>query len=131
MSEWYLLAVMALTTYRLTRLVVRDDFPPALWLRDNFVGGWRPLTEKEEADAPDHPEWVIGTSEGERHRLIGRRSWVPGWLAELLSCPWCVSGWIAAGTTALTDWLVGVPAPVLAWGAVWALSALLASRDWS
>jgi hypothetical protein len=37
MNPWLflvLLPAMALTTYRLTRLLVADTFPPVLWLRD-------------------------------------------------------------------------------------------------
>lgn len=47
MDTGLLLLVMALATYRLTRLVVEDTFPPVLWLRDRVAGGWRPLTLAE------------------------------------------------------------------------------------
>ena len=48
MNTALLLIVMSLATYRLTRLVVADTFPPVLWLRDRLAGGWRPLTAKEQ-----------------------------------------------------------------------------------
>jgi hypothetical protein len=32
--DWLLATLAALTCYRLTRLVVRDDFPPVRWSRD-------------------------------------------------------------------------------------------------
>ena len=103
METWLLLLVMSLATYRLTRLVVADTFPPVLWLRDRLAGGWRPLTDPER-DAwaaalrakTKAPFQTIG-QDGEVQRYVRRARWSPYWLAELLSGPWCASGWIAAG----------------------------------
>lgn len=153
MTYWLLLVVMSIATYRLTRLITKDDFPPVLWLRDRLVGGWRPLTEKEwevvrsphrgmpSKDVELSPDalrlgQVTSIDYGEprgtqESRYVVRSSWVPGWLAELLSCPWCASGWVALALTTGTAVTVGVPAPVLVWPAVWGAGALLASRDWS
>jgi hypothetical protein len=136
METWVLIVLMVLTTYRLTRLIVKDDFPPVLWLRDHLVGGWRPLTEKEWAVVRD-PDSVtsfkvqdVDLGNGETAcRYLVRARWVPQWLADLLSCPWCASGWIALGVTVGVAFTVGVPAPVLVWPAVWGAGALLASRS--
>lgn len=132
MDLWLLLIVMALATYRLTRLLVEDDFPPVLWARDRLAGGWRPLTAKEEA-APVAVPWRNQTEEhdGVMERYVVRWRWVPQWLAELISCPWCASGWVALAVTAGTWALVGLPVPVLVWAAVWALGALLAAQEWA
>ena len=137
MSVWLLLLVMALATYRLTRLVVADTFPPVLWLRDRLVGGWRPLTEPE-AEALDERLrtgapllWDWQEIEGERHRYLRRSRRSPYWLAELLSCPWCASGWVALAVTAGTWAVVGLPVPLLVWPAVWAAGALLAAQEWA
>jgi hypothetical protein len=144
MSLWLLLVVMSLATYRLTRLVVADTFPPVLWLRDRLVGGWREPTLKEQ-----HHEWYPQgeVKEGSRKSVPGlgmfslvdgdllifarRWSWSPFWLAELLSCPWCASGWLAAGVTAGVWAVVGLPVPLLVWLAVWAVGALLAAQEWA
>jgi len=142
MEIWLLLIVMALATYRLTRLVTEDTFPPVLWLRDRLVGGWRPLTLKESEAAPLP---VLGDGEtatnalfgavmmadGEAHRYVNRVRWVPHWLTELLSCPWCASGWVALVVTAGTWAAVGLPVPLLVWPAVWAAGALLAAQEWA
>src|SRR5690606_5477694 len=48
METWLLLLVMSLATYRGTKLVVEDTFPPVLWLRDKLAGGWREPTMKEQ-----------------------------------------------------------------------------------
>ena len=136
MNPWLflvLLPAMALTTYRLTRLVVADTFPPVLWLRDRLVGGWRPLTAKEE-EAPVAVPWRNQTAEhdGVMERYIVRWPWVPHWLADLLSCPFCASGWIGAGVVAAT-WFApaGASVPVLCWFSAWALGGLTAAQDWA
>ena len=135
METWLLLLVMSLAVYRLTRLVVADTFPPVLWLRDRLVGGWRPLTEKEWAQLRSagsaYMPWKTQTIDEVENRWVERKTWSPYWLAELLSCPWCASGWVALGVTAGTWAVVGLPVPVLVWPAVWAASALLAAQEWA
>jgi len=135
MPVWLLLIVMSLATYRGTKLVVEDTFPPVLWLRDRLVGGWRPLTLKEQEivdrqPGGNHP-FPLTEVDGVQQRWNTRRSWSPFWLAELLSCPWCASGWVAAGVTAGTWAVMGLPVPLLVWGAVWGAGALLAAQEWA
>lgn len=110
MSLPLLLLVMALATYRLTRLVVEDDFPPVLWVRHRLAGGWSGPDE----DVP-----------------VYRARWVPQWLADLVSCPWCASGWVALGVTGGVWAVDSMPVPGLVWLAVWAGGALIASQDWA
>lgn len=138
MPTWLLIACMIVANYRLTRLMTKDDFPPVLWLRDRLAGGWRPLTRKEQDQLASDPDLLIVTwaqdvrsIDGRANRYVRRAKWSPYWLAELVSCPWCVSGWLAAALTAAVALTVGVPAPLLVWGAVWGASALLASREWA
>lgn len=131
---WFVLACMALTAYRATRLITKDTFPPVLWLRDRLVGGWRPLTD---------PEWALIRAgqrdqikptqdiDGVGSRYLTRKSWSPYWLAELLSCPWCASAYVSGALTLAVDLTVGLSVPWLVGPAVWALAALLASRDWA
>jgi hypothetical protein len=154
------LMLMALTVYRLARLVVKDTLPPVLWLRDRLVGGWRPLTQGEweqirakaaqqnrvtlvdrlGSQADDHASQPVlagrmfgplSSIDGVDNRYLTRVSWSPHWLAELLSCPWCVGGWLAGAVTAATDLTVGVPLPWLSGFAVWAAGSWLASRSWT
>lgn len=129
--NWFVLTLMALTVYRLTRLVIKDTLPPVLWLRDHIAGGWRPMTGKEWAQfrvKSSKPLWLVRVINDDTNRYIYRWSWSPEWLAELWSCPWCVSGWIAGAVTAVTDIVIGIPVPVLQGVAVWALGAVAASR---
>ena len=77
-----------------------------------------------------HKLWRTQEIKGVENRYVYRWSWSPSWLAELWSCPWCVSGWIAGAVTAGTDIMIGLPVPVLQGVAVWALGAVAASREW-
>ncbi|MFJ8538174.1 DUF1360 domain-containing protein [Streptomyces sp. NPDC093591] len=132
METWLLLIMLSLATYRLTRLVVEDTFPPVLWLRDRLVGGWRPLTEAEwEHVRSKGVPWKTQAIDGVENRWVERKKWSPYWLAELLSCPWCASGWVALALTAGTWAVVGLPVPLLVWFAVWAAGALIAAQDWA
>jgi len=132
MNPWFLLAAMSLATFIMTKLVVDLDFPPVLWLRDRVVGGWRPLTMAEHAE-PMAADWRRQTEvhDGVLERYVVRKDWVPVFFAELLSCPWCVSAWVAAGVTAGVWAVSGLPLPVLYWAATWALGALLAQHDYA
>lgn len=124
--------LLVLTVYRLTRLAVKDTFPPVLWLRDHLAGGWRPLSLKEQ-EAPIAVSWRNQTQEidGVTNRWVQRASWSPYWLAELITCPWCASGWITGCVIAVTDITYGLPVPWLYGPAVWGAAALLASQEWA
>jgi hypothetical protein len=132
---WFVFVLMCLAAYRLTRLIVKDTFPPVLWLRDRLVGGWRPLTEPEQETVSRQPggnQPFPLTKQGDRTlRWNTRRPWSPYWLAELLSCPWCASAYVSGGLTAAVDAFYGIPVPWLVGPAVWAVSAVLASREWA
>lgn len=95
MNDWLVFLLLSLTTYRVTRLTVRDDFPPLLWARTR-VQNVRPRRD-------DGEYW---------------------WGGELVSCHWCASGWIALVIVIVTALTVGLPAPLLWWPAVWGLGAL-------
>jgi hypothetical protein len=140
MDLWLLLIVMSLAVYRLTRLVVADTFPPVLWLRDWLAGGWRPLTLAEHeryvaaspsAQAVLRDAWSYDPEDDLRQRYVRRAGWSPHWLAELLSCPWCASGWVALTVTAGVWATSGLAMPVLVWLATWAVGALIAGQEWA
>ena len=135
-NPWFLLAVMSLATFILTKLVVDLDFPPVLWLRDRVVGGWRPLTLAESHTLAFLPvdkgrELRDMWSVTEDDRYVVRTAGIPFFFAELMSCPWCTSGWLSAGVTGGTWLIVGLPMPVLMWLGSWALGALLAQHDYA
>jgi hypothetical protein len=131
MPIWLLLLLMVLAVYRFTRLVVKDTFPPVLRVRDRLAGGWRPATGEEMRDT-DLPVSQLDLGHGTVSAVYNKRSSrSPYWLAELLSCSWCASGWVSGAVTAAVALTVGLPSPWLAGPAVWGAAALLASRSWA
>ena len=144
MNQVLPIVLMVATSYRLTRLLQKDTFPPVLWLRDKLAGGWRDMTEKETdrvgpaMPTPNMPAsnlvgfGPVGHDAADNPiRYIARWKRSPYWLAELITCPWCASGYIAGLVTAGTDLTMGIAAPVLVGFTVWAGSALLASKEWA
>lgn len=136
MTTIVILFLLPVASYRLTRLITKDTFPPILWLRDRLAGGWRPLTE---------PEWgMIRSGKGDvlkpfevvddvQNRYVRRASWSPYWLAELLSCPWCASAYTSAALTvwgALWD-MYAWPTALLVWLYAWGVAAVVASKEWA
>lgn len=108
MSLWLLLVVLALATFRLTRLITRDDFPPILWARTRIQRA-RPTVTKS--------------------ATLGHEAYVDyWWLGELVSCPWCASAYVSGGVVAATWYLHGLPLPVFCWLAVWGAGAYVADR---
>lgn len=91
--------LLALTSYRLTRLLVVDKFPPILWVRERLTGN------EDEGIYP----W----------------RWVPFWLEYLAGCYWCVGVWTAGAVTLLAAWTMDVPYPLLYWGGCAAVASWL------
>jgi uncharacterized protein DUF1360 len=109
MPLWLLVALMILATFRLTRLVVKDDFPPIAWARVKIQRLRKPVIT--------HPP---GESTNE--------TWRWWWAGELVSCHWCSSAYVAAAVVGLTNVVHDFAAPVLVALAVWGAAAVLADR---
>ena len=122
---WWVTVVLTLTTFRLTRLIVKDTFPPVGWPRDKIVGWLNPdddwkvewLAARELRGEPfvDPPGGHLGA--------VGRS------LAYLLTCPWCMSTWVGGALVLAAQHWVSVPLPWLVWGAVVGASGLLSIFD--
>jgi hypothetical protein len=95
--------IMALTAYRVTRLLVVDNFPPILWLRTKLTG------DEDEGVRP--------------------AAWVPWWLEYLAGCYWCVSVWVSGVITLVVTLTSGLPHPLLVWGGVAALAPWLSHLE--
>jgi hypothetical protein len=112
MSLWLLLVVLSFATFRVTRLIVFDTFPPIAWSRRKIQHA-RPFV-RHEVDV--HEDGIIRFGYVEDY-------W---WLGELIGCIWCASAYVSGGLV-LVAWLMwGMPAPILCWLAVWGLGAFLA-----
>lgn len=101
MNPVLLAVLVAFTSYRLQRIVTRDDWPPSVWLRDHLR--------------------VRALSAGKRSM------W--DYLYDWATCPWCFGAWTAAGVVIVVDELVALPLPVLWWGFAAALTGLIAERE--
>lgn len=103
--DWLVLLLFTgLATFRLTRLVVRDDFPLVRIPRERVIG-----------------------KDGDQH--LGR--WYEPF-GELISCHWCASGWISLALTVGVALLTPLDAPVmdwvLLWWATWAVGSATADK---
>ena len=103
MTAWLLLIILSLATFRLTRLITRDDFPPVFWLRQKIV--------------ELRPDYVRSKDQQTVH-------W---WLGELVTCLWCASGWVSLALVVTVWALHGLAVPLLWWFAVWAGGSLITS----
>jgi hypothetical protein len=101
-----ILVVLSLATFRITRLITRDDFPPVWYVRV-WIREARPVKVREFID-----------STGQR---VGNATY--WWLGELVSCPWCASAYVSGTFVGFTWWLHGMPLPIFCWLAVWGASA--------
>jgi hypothetical protein len=82
-ADWYTLAVDALATYRLVRLVTADVISePVRMAVVRSVG----------ADVPEEAEALTAQE-------VVEEMDVPPKLATLVTCRWCAGVWIAAGVT--------------------------------
>lgn len=109
---WWEFVILALGTYRATRLLSWDTFPPIRKLRGWITGA----------------EWHWGLNGDEHKRMpeesqqqTGRWSFRRPTLAELIDCPFCMSVYTASAVYGL--WLAW-PTPTLAVCAIAALSGV-------
>lgn len=94
---------MTLASYRITRLLVVDNFPPILWFREKLIG--------DEAEG------------------VKPATWVPWWLQYLAGCYWCMSVWVSGFTTLAVTLASDLPYPLLVWGGSAALAPLLSHLE--
>jgi hypothetical protein len=82
-----MLALLLVTIWRLTRLLVVDEFPPLRLLRERIIDTFGYVNENGELT---------------RGRRLGGLGWS---IAYLWTCPWCMSVWVGAGLVWLQNWL--------------------------
>lgn len=89
MQELQLIVILSLACHRVTRFIVKDT----------LIDGFR--------------IWLHTVILGRKPKLWREK------LQELISCPFCISVWIAAALVALSDLFVcSIPLPVFVWLAV-------------
>lgn len=125
-SAWYrsrvapglTILLIFLATFRVTRLVIEDTFPPVGVPREWIVNWWDPDSEwahryETRTGHPARAHWGA----------LGRS------LRYLFSCPWCMSVWVGAGVVYAFTRFVEVPQPWAVWIASSAATGLLASLE--
>lgn len=119
MFPFFVLAVLALATHRITRFITRDQLPVIAVPRDAFVNRWA---------APDlaGPGGVIDVrlSITDKPTNIVMRS-----LAYLWECDWCTSVWVGGILSLITAQAASLPLPWLMWPAVSSIAGLIAQRE--
>lgn len=114
MPDILLLIMMSLVAFRITWFITRDSFPPVRWVRERVIElDYRTAKSVLYRDT-DHQQW-----------RDDRGPWT--WLADLITCHWCISVWVAAGVTLAVDATIGLRLPLLWFGAVAALAAIIAT----
>ena len=117
MPVWLIYLLIVLVTYRVTRLVIKDTFPPLGVPRDHLINWWDP-----------DDEWKIdrmsrGHDEPKPHWGAFGRS-----LRYLFQCPWCMSVWVGVGVVYVFTFYVSVPLPYAIWIVATAANGLIAQR---
>lgn len=104
-----LFAGLLVAVWRVTRLLVRDEFPPVRAVR----------------------EWMVATFAriNDAGEIVGGRRWggVGYAVGYVWTCPWCMSVWVGLGVWAVADWRLSVPYP---WLLVAAGSGLSGVLEW-
>ena len=111
MRDLLLIAVLALATHRVTRLLTRDQVPLIKRPRD-WILAW--------IDPRDSAGQEVG------HAPLGEfgRS-----IAYLVECDWCMSVWVGAALTWATATTVGLPWPWLVWPALSTVTGMITSSE--
>lgn len=90
-----LAAALVVTIWRVTRLLLIDEFPPARWLRETFLR-LGDFDDKGTLTGGKGPRWI---------------SWLTYSVAYIWTCPWCMSVWAGAAVVAIADVRYSVPLP--------------------
>lgn len=119
MSDPFLLVIMILTAFRVTWLITRDSIPlvriPREWLISKAVHT-RQLAPSYETPDDDKQDYVA----------TYRGFWYH--VADLVTCPWCVSVWVSGVVTIVTVLVspTGLSMPWLWFGATAGGAAIVA-----
>jgi hypothetical protein len=86
---------LVLAVWRITRLLVVDEFPPVRAVREWFIRTFAIISVEGEMTG------------GRRLGGIGHA------IAYIWTCPWCMSVYVGASVWAAADWRLSVPFPWL------------------
>ena len=102
-----------LATFRVTRLIIEDTFPPLGVPREWIMNWWDP-----------DDKWMFDHKAARPHwGALGRS------LRYLFSCPWCMSVWAGGPIVYVFTRFTEVPLPWAVWIAASGVTGLLASLE--
>lgn len=136
---FFLLLLLGLASFRLTRVITRDKLPLIDLPREAFVrrwGAWEDsmrVTDEIKRNRIVRAWRYLFASEwesiGSKPEHLLRTNLIMKSLAYLWECDWCTGIWVSGALVAVTAHYVSIPLPFLQWLAVAALTGLLAERD--
>jgi uncharacterized protein DUF1360 len=131
--HWVTLVLIALATYRLTRLITRDAFPLIAVPRDWIQTKWDPFDDEGWENYARYSDNELRLLvESLRTRGIPRPTQWKRSIAYLVTCPWCVSIWVGAAVSVLSVaplHLITWTWSPFVWLAASALTGLIAQRE--
>ena len=131
MELFFLFVLLALASYRLTRLITRDKLPLIDIPREAFVQRWGAYQDTKRVKSAETGRWWRWWWGSEFESVDGehRTNLVMKSLAYLWECDWCMGIWVAGGLVFTTAQFVDTPYPYLQWLAAAAATGWLASRE--
>lgn len=118
MSTPFLFFLMSLVVFRVSWLISKDDFPPTRRLRE-LAYDVRDRKAKQVVVDEDNLKDDHGSYQGYRG--------IYSWPADLLECYWCTSVWASAGVTFLMHLIYPLSFPLLWFGGVAGMAAIIAT----
>jgi Protein of unknown function (DUF1360) len=118
--NWLLWFGLIVATWRVTRLLIKDSFPPVKLLRD-----WIIKTFWHEVDDDERFVWRLGTTRWQKFWGTVGHSFAYVW-----TCSWCMSVWVSAALWWIAVWTgLSVPLPWLMMAAASGFSGLMGAWD--
>lgn len=119
-------------TWRATRLLVVDEFPPVKAIREGFIRVFAVVDESGMVRAGRGPHWGEKTAEATLGTHVVRAAagvlrGLAHAIAYVWTCQWCMSVYAGAALVTLADWRLSVPYP---WLVVASGSALAGAMSW-
>lgn len=116
MGDAWLCILIALASYRVTRLVTTDKITEPIFepLRQRLESRW--IRKHTRPGSPEEFDAI----ESEKFNSKA---------AYLLSCPWCLGFWVSGAGTLLVSLVYGLDYPILTWLAVSTAVGLLGQLD--
>lgn len=129
--------LLALSTFRITRVVTRDKFPLIDVPREAFVQRWGAYQETVRVPVVFEQRriWLVRAwrylfaHEFQSVNGTSRTSLVMKSAAYLWECDWCTSIWVGGAVVYTADYYIAVPYPFLQWLTAAAVTGILAQHE--